>query len=128
MPHQKRSYVEHVAIRVSDIQWHIRFFREVLGMDLREIDGAADQPKQVWTIGGVQLISDPHFNGAQGQLAHIGIMTEDEDAVLREAERWNVKTMPAGHNWLALPDGICLEILQAQGGAVALALAINPRG
>jgi len=97
-------------------------------MDLREIDGAADQPRQVWTIGGVQLISDPHFSGPQGRLAHIGIMTEDQEAVLREAEKWDVKTMPAGPHWLALPDGICLEILQARGVAVAMALSVNPRG
>ena len=32
MAYQKRAYVEHVAIWVKDIHWHIRFFREVLGV------------------------------------------------------------------------------------------------
>ena len=27
-----KAYVEHVAIWVKDIHWHIRFFEEVLGM------------------------------------------------------------------------------------------------
>ena len=31
-----RAYVEHVAVRVRDIHWHIQFFYEVLGMDVRE--------------------------------------------------------------------------------------------
>lgn len=39
-----RAYVEHVAVRVSDIHWHIKFFYEVLGMDVREIDGPATTP------------------------------------------------------------------------------------
>jgi hypothetical protein len=35
--------------------------------------------------------------------------------------------MPQGRNWLALPDGLCVEILQASGAAVASALAVDPR-
>ena len=30
------AYVEHVAVRVKDIHWHIRFFGQVLGMTMRE--------------------------------------------------------------------------------------------
>ena len=63
MTYQKQSYVEHVAVRVKDVQWHIRFFREALGMSIRAVDGPADAPKQVWTVGGVQLIADPDFAG-----------------------------------------------------------------
>ena len=63
MAYSKRSYVEHVAIRVKDIQWHIRFFREVLGMTLREVLGPPEAPRKVWTIGGVQLVPDPAFAG-----------------------------------------------------------------
>ena len=52
-----RAYVEHVAVRVKDIHWHIRFFYEVLGMDVREIDGPTDDPRQYWTLGGMQLMA-----------------------------------------------------------------------
>lgn len=128
MTFQNRSYVEHVAVHVKDIQWHIRFFREVLGMTLREIDGAANAPQQVWTIGGIQLISDPNFGGPEGRLAHLGIMTEDLEGALKEAYIWGVTSLPKGRNWLSLPDGLCVELLQASGRAVAGALAINPRG
>jgi catechol 2,3-dioxygenase-like lactoylglutathione lyase family enzyme len=128
MPYQAKAYVEHVAIRVKDIDWHVRFFRDVLGMTIRdETAGAADAPRQVWTIGGVQLIADPDFQGPEGRLAHLGIMAEDQEAVLREAEAWNVEALPQGRNWLALPDGLNVEILQATGSAVAKALAIDPR-
>jgi catechol 2,3-dioxygenase-like lactoylglutathione lyase family enzyme len=128
MPYQAKAYVEHVAVRVKDIDWHVRFFRDVLGMTIRdETEGDADAPRQVWTIGGVQLIADPEFQGPEGRLAHLGIMAEDQEAVLREAQAWGVEVLPQGRNWLALPGGLNVEILQATGSAVAKALAIDPR-
>jgi 2-dehydropantoate 2-reductase len=128
MPYRKRSYVEHVAVRVRDIGWHVRFFREVFGMPIREVDGLADNPRQIWTVGGVQLIADPGFLGPEGRLAHLGVMTEDLEAALAEAYSWSgVTTMARGRNWLALPDGLCVEVIQATGNAVAAALAVDPR-
>lgn len=127
MAYAKRSYVEHVAIHVKDIAWHIRFFREVLGMTLGEVQGPGDAPRQVWTIGGVQLIAAPDFDGPEGRLAHLGVMTEDQEAVLHEAEAWGLPHLPQGRNWLLLPDGLVVEVLQASAPAVSQALAINPR-
>ena len=126
MAYGKRAYVEHAAIRVRDLDWHIRFFREVLGMGLRD-DRRGEAPSQVWTVGGVQLMADPGFNGPEGRLAHLGIMVEDQAEVLHQASSWDVTALPQGPNWLALPDGLCIEILQATGTAVADALAIDPR-
>lgn len=128
MAYQKKSYVEHVAIRVMDIDWHIRFFREALGMPVREAEGAPDDPKQVWTVGGVQLMADPEFAGHEGRLAHLGVMTQDLEAALAAAYEWEgVVAMPQGRNWLRLPDGLCVEVLQATGDSVAAALAVDPR-
>ena len=127
MSYTKQSYVEHVAVRVKDIRWHIRFFKEALGMTIREVEGAADSPTQVWTIGGVQLVSDPGFEGPEGRLAHLGIMTEDVEAAIRAAHEWGVTELRQGPNWLALPDGLAVELIQATTGSVAAALAVNPR-
>lgn len=121
------SYVEHAALRVRDIAWHVRFFRDALGMTVRETDGSDDNPKQIWTIGGVQLIADPEFAGSEGRLAHLGIMTDDLEAALQRASVYDVRALPQGRNWLKLPDGLCLELLQASSGTVAQALAVNPR-
>jgi catechol 2,3-dioxygenase-like lactoylglutathione lyase family enzyme len=127
MAYPKKSYVEHVAVRVRDIQWHIRFFRDALGMSIREIDGSVEAPKQVWMTGGVQLMADTGFEGPEGRLGHLGVMTEDLEAALEEVYRWGVKELPQGRNWVALPDGLAVELIQASRGAVGAALAVDPR-
>ena len=114
MAYEKRSYVEHTAVYVKDIQWHIRFFEEALGMPVRSVQGEADDPVQVWTLGGVQLVSDKGFEGPEGRMAHLGIMTEDLDAALEEVYKWGVTEMPQGHNWFTLPSGLTIELMQAK--------------
>jgi predicted enzyme related to lactoylglutathione lyase len=127
MVHGKKSYCEHVAVRVKDIGWHIRFFGEVFGMTLRKVDGAEEFPKQVWTIGGVLLISDPDFAGPEGRIAHLGIMVEDLEAALDEAYVRGAAQMPQGRNWIRLPDGLCIEVMQASDSSVADILSVDPR-
>ncbi|MEY4140410.1 MAG: hypothetical protein RLZZ371_2592, partial [Pseudomonadota bacterium] len=100
-----RAYVEHVAIWVKDIQWHIRFFDEVLGMTLREVQGTLESPSQYWTLGGMQFIARPDFAEPEGRLGHIGIMCEDLEAAIVAAQPFGVTAMAQGRNWLRLPDG-----------------------
>jgi catechol 2,3-dioxygenase-like lactoylglutathione lyase family enzyme len=125
--HPGKAYLEHVAFRVKDIHWHIRFFREVLSMTLRDVDGEAESPRQVWTFGGLQLMADPDFDGPEGRFAHLGVMCEDVDAAIATAEDFGVSHLDKGANWLVLPDGLVVELLAASPGAVAAALSINPR-
>jgi catechol 2,3-dioxygenase-like lactoylglutathione lyase family enzyme len=122
-----KAYVEHVAIWVRDIQWHIRFFKEVLGMEMREVQGSLEQPQQYWTLGGMQFMSSPDFGNNEGRLGHIGIMCEDMEAALAAAQAFGVTAMPQGPNWIRLPDGLALELIQAAPGSVAQALAVQPR-
>ena len=110
-----KAYVEHVAVRVKNIHWHIRFFAEVLGMDVREIDGPADNPRQYWTVGGMQFMASPDFEAPptneSGWLAHLGVMVNDLDAAIAAAQSWGIQTLPQGRNWLQLPDGLAVELL-----------------
>jgi lactoylglutathione lyase len=123
-----KAYLEHVAIWVKDIQWHIGFFRDVLGMTTREVQGTPEDPQQYWTLGGMQFIASPDFAGAEGRLAHLGVMCEDLEAALAAAQRFGVTEMPQGRNWLRLPDGLAVELIQAKpASSVAQALAVNPR-
>jgi len=122
-----KAYVEHVAIWVRDIHWHIRFFHDVLGMTVREVEGTLDDPKQYWTLGGMQFIAKPDFDGPEGRLGHLGVMCDDLEAALAAAEVFGVTEMAQGRNWLRLPDGLTVELIQASPGAVAQALAVNAR-
>lgn len=122
-----RAYVEHVAIWVSDIHWYIRFFNEVCGMAMREVQGTAEEPIQYWTLGGLQFMARPGHAGPEGRLGHLGVMCEDLEAALAAAQAFGAKEMPQGRNWLRLPDGLAVEFIQASAGAVAQALAVNPR-
>jgi catechol 2,3-dioxygenase-like lactoylglutathione lyase family enzyme len=127
MASSRKAYLEHVAIFVRDIHWHIRFFEDVLGMTMREVDGTPEAPRQYWTLGGMQFIAMPEFAGPEGRLAHLGVMCEDLEAALAAARTFDVKEMPQGRNWLRLPDGLAVEFIQARGDAVGRALAIDPR-
>jgi len=123
-----KAYLEHVAIFVRDIHWHIRFFQEVLGMPMREVQGPIEQPAQYWTLGGLQFISKPDHHEPEGRLAHLGVMCEDLEAAITAAHRFGVTELPQGRNWLRLPDGLAIELIQARpASTVAQALAINPR-
>ena len=124
-----KSYLEHIAIYVKDIHWHIHFFEEVLGMGCREIDGTPENPKQYWTTGSIQLISKPDLDctGGEGRFGHLGIFCEDVELALEKAKAYGVVEDYRGKNWIHLPDGLFLELLQAKGRAVEKALAIDPR-
>jgi len=123
-----KAYLEHVAIFVKDIHWHIRFFEDVLGMTMREVDGTVDAPRQYWTLGGLQFIHDPKHEAPEGRLAHLGVMCEDLEAALSAAQCYDATAMAQGPNWLRLPDGLAVELIQAKpASCVARALEINPR-
>jgi catechol 2,3-dioxygenase-like lactoylglutathione lyase family enzyme len=123
-----QACLEHVALWVRDIHWHIRFFREVCGMTMRGVQGTPDNPEQVWTLGGLQFIATPDFAGPEGRLAHLGLMCEDLEATLAAARRFGVTEMPQGRNWLRLPDGLAVEFMQARPASiVARALELQWR-
>src|SRR4030042_5237041 len=113
MAYEKSSYLHHTAFRVKDIHWHIRFFEQAVGMPVQRVQGGEDKPAQVWMVGGAQLVSDKGFDGPEGRMAHLGLMTEDLEAALDEIYKWGVTEMPQGRNWFALPDGLVIELMQA---------------
>lgn len=124
---QPKAYTEHVAFWVRDIQWHIRFFSEVCGMTMREIQGDVEQPAQYWTLGGLQFIHQPDFAGPEGRMAHPGIMCEDLEAATAAARRFGVSEMPGAATGCACRTA-AVEFIQAlPAKCVARALAIDPR-
>ncbi|MBL6945193.1 MAG: VOC family protein [Rhodospirillales bacterium] len=127
MTQKTTAYLEHIAFRVRDIAWHQRFFGELFGLTVRDVDGDPDNPAQVWLTGGLQLVADPDFVAPEGRFHHLGFMAENADEAIARAKTLGATEHEKGPNWVSLPDGVVVEILQANGDAVAQALAVNPR-
>ncbi|MEI4474142.1 VOC family protein [Frigidibacter sp. MR17.24] len=122
-----RGYLEHMALIVADYAPHIAFFGEVLGMGINRIAGPEDAPSSVWLDGGLQLVRRDGFAGPEGRCLHLGLMVADLDAAIEGALAHGGVTLPAGRNWLRMPDGLEIELMQATGDAVEQARAIDPR-
>jgi catechol 2,3-dioxygenase-like lactoylglutathione lyase family enzyme len=122
--------MEHAAIYVRDIDWYIKYFRDVFGMEIIEKEERDGELKQVWLHGGVQLAVSPGFEIGDPQtqgVPHIGIMTENVELAIEASRERGARPVEGKENWVWLPDGVALEIKLAKGTAVAEVLAIHPR-
>lgn len=103
--------IEHVAVYVENIEWYVNFFETVFGMKVRETDEEDGVVRQVWMNQGIQLIQKDG-KADEGALGHIAVSVSNLDKVLEKAHAYTgVKEMPQGRNWLEIPGGICLEVL-----------------
>lgn len=122
-----QAYLDHAALHVRSIAPHLTFFREVLGMTVTKLDGEEASPKQVWLLGGLQLIEDPDFSGPEGRCAHLGIICVDVPAAIAAALAHGAKATARGEHWLELPDGLLLEFLPDVKNAVGTVRGLDPR-
>lgn len=113
----KTNWVEHVAVRVKDLEWHLAFFRDALGMGVTEVQGADDAPDQVW-VGGIQLTRDGSYtprSHTQERVWHIGINVPDIDTALRRVRSYGevspFNDNPEQESWFVLPDGLVIELV-----------------
>ena len=107
------AYLEHAAIEVADLVWHIRFFEEVCSpcrVTMRE--HAPGKPNQVWLLGGLQIIEIDSVPGS-GRLNHLALATADPTSAIEKARSAGAVPDPRGENWLRLPEGLVIEILEA---------------
>jgi len=119
-----KTYLDHAAVTVADIEWTMKLFEDVLGMHetrRKEEDGKFTM---AWLDGGIQLVAAPE-NSAAGRGHHLGLVVDDLPAALAA-----LKSVPGVHGiegkpekWVQLPDGLTLEMFQANEGAVEAALA-----
>lgn len=103
------AHLDHVAVFVDDICWYINFFEHTLGFKEKKREEQGGKLKQVWLDGGIQLINQQE---TQIKMAHIGIRVDNLPAVLKKMKQFNLKGMPKGENWLELPNGIMIELVQ----------------
>ena len=130
MTNISRSYLEHVAISVNDINWYIDFFVNALDMEVREVRDDKTDHMQVW-VGGIQLALNSKQKNVEDEidtLLHLGLFTEDLDKALEKVYSYEgVTEAKPARNWFRLPNGLVIELMQACQGSVAKILEIDPR-
>ena len=122
----KMSYLEHAAVTVRDIEWSIRFFSDVLGMEVVRRKETGGKLAQAWLRGGIQLVAAP-TDFAAGRGHHLGIVVEDFESTLSEMLAYDGVHAIDGkpEKWVELPDGLVLELFQEKPGAIEKVLAVE---
>lgn len=116
--YKNSGIVEHVAVPVTDINWHIDFFENVFGMSINKIKGAQENPEIAWLSGGIQLMRKC---GAGNKVVdHLGIVVSDLNIALTQLQGIKaVSPIPGKEpHWVLLPDGIILELIQGNAATI----------
>lgn len=104
------AYIDHMAFRVKDFDFYLEFFQSVFDMKVTLQMGKAPNRK-IW-LGGIQLNEDTNFDGPEGRSDHVGILVDSIDEIVKKAQKYNVKIMPQGANWIQLPEGLVIELVE----------------
>ncbi len=126
---RKRAFLDHAAVAVNDLAWHLDFFTRVLGMtESRRQESPEGKVLQIWLDGGVQLVqAQPDGLTTYGHSRHLGIVLDDFTQTIKDALATpGVKQIPgAPATWLQLPGGLVLELFPAVDGAIEKALQLD---
>ncbi len=120
------AYIHHAAYYTGELEWYLRFFREVFGMELQKERTGADGLREVWLMGGIQLCQSRERQLSDGRGAHLCLIVEDLESAREKALAMGCSEMPK-HHWVRLPDGLCLELFEAAPGAVEALNAMKTR-
>ena len=115
-----KAYVEHVGVTVRDIERDVKFFRDVLGMEItRTREDNEGNWQMAWLKGGLQLIAAPQ-DWPKGQCHHLGLVVEDFEAARKAMLAVDGVEQVTGkpEKWLRLPDGLTIELFQEVSGAI----------
>ena len=119
-----KTYLDHAAVTVADMEWTMELFEDVLGMhETRRKEKDGKLTMVFWLDGGIQLIAAPE-DSTVGRGHHLGLVVDDLPAALAA-----LKAVPGVHGiegkpekWVQLPDGLILGMFQANEGAIDAAL------
>ncbi|MDA8058155.1 MAG: VOC family protein [Actinomycetota bacterium] len=107
----RASRVDHVALCVCRLAWHVALFEQVFGMTL-EADEPGE-PHQVWLEGGIQLIECREEPPTGGALAHVAIAVADPSEAGGALARWGCRQLERGPLWWSLSPDLVVELVDA---------------
>lgn len=112
------AYIEHVGYRVQNLDWYLDFFAQVFDMGVEKQKVHENGLREVWLVGGLQLVEDPAFSGeGYGRAHHVCLLVGDLEDCRSKALALGARELPK-HHWVELPDGQMVEMFEAAEGTV----------
>lgn len=103
--------VHHVAVNSANFEETVRFFEEVLQMEVSRTTGEAPARK-LWFQQGIQVNEIPSGDPASGLYDHIGIQVTDKAVTLKKAAAFGCAPVPGKPHWFSTPDGLVIELME----------------
>lgn len=104
-------YVDHVALKCSDVDETLEFFQKVFGMTIKEIRGAAPSRK-IWTNEGLQLNEVTVCTNTDAAFDHVGFHVEDISETMKKAVECGATPIKGKEDhWFVLPNGLVVELM-----------------
>lgn len=105
------SQIHHIALCTDKLDWYIDFFQTVFTMSVCKSSGSAPCRK-VWFTGGIQLNECSRRTYPGNLIDHISIDADDVPDCIKKAMNMGCSFPADGDNWIQMPDGIKIELLQ----------------
>lgn len=108
--------VDHVAVKVADLEAAVAFFTQVMRMEITLTDPSdgTEPLQQVW-VGGIQLQRGGK-GSYSGDVSHIGLVAENRaellDAVYAQPGVAQAEGKP--RNWFVTPFGLTIEVNECE--------------
>lgn len=101
--------LHHVAIKTDNIEWYVKFFKEVFCMNVKRETGRSGERK-IWFHEGIQINETVQKNTERDAVDHIAISTDEIAKVIEKSVQGGCLQLKA--NWLQLPDGLKIELIE----------------
>jgi|SRR5579884_1648947 len=121
---QIRPENNHTAMRVADLEAAVKFYTEVVGLDVQRANGDPNRPSAVF-LPGIQLVRYEGDVSNKGVLDHIGLSIGNMDEIVEslraagvelENNRVNDATRPGGPRvrtaFFRDPEGNRIELVE----------------
>ena len=104
-----RARIHHVALNIADMDWYVSFFQDVFGMTVQRTAGEKPN-RRLWFHKGIQLNECKSELVCGNAIDHFSLGVTDIPAAVEAAVDAGCAALPDGPHWIALPDGVRLEL------------------
>lgn len=105
-----QTNLHHVCLAVKEYDRYVSLFENVFGMTERKSLGEAPNRK-IWLHQGIQINELSEDTQVSFTVDHIAIAVDDVKAVVADALDNGCTPLPNGAHWVALPNGVKLELM-----------------